>query len=54
MSNSDYNSVNKIISVLPTKTSEAGCLDVTGVDDISLVDVVTLNSKNWNLLNVGH
>ena len=54
MNNSDYNSVNKIIKVLPTRTSEAGCLDVTGVDDISLIDEETLNSKNWVLSNVGH
>ena len=51
MTNSDYNSVNKIIAVLPTRT---GYLDITGVDDISLVDEETLNSKNWTLSNVGH
>jgi hypothetical protein len=54
MNNSDYNSVNKIIKVLPTRTSKAGYLDVTGVDDISLIDEETLNSKNWVLSNVGH
>ena len=53
MNNSDYNSVNKIISQLPTRTSVAGLLDITGVDDISLVDEETLSSKNWALLNVG-
>ena len=52
MNNSDYNSVNKIIAVLPTRT--AGYLDITGVDDISLVDEETLNSKNWALSNVRH
>ena len=54
MNNSDYNSVNKIISQLPTRTSVAGLLDIAGVDDISLVDKETLNSKNWALSNVGH
>ena len=54
MTNSDYNSVNKVIGSLESKTSEVGCLDITGVDDISLVDEETLNSKNWALLNVGH
>ena len=54
MNNSDYNSVNKIISQLPTRTSVAGLLDITGVDDISLVDEETLNSKNWALSNVRH
>ena len=53
MNNSDYNSVNKIIAVLPTITSGASYLDITGVDDISLVDEETLSSKNWALLNVG-
>ena len=54
MTNSDYNSVNKVIESLESKTSVPGCLDITGVDDISLVDEETLNSKNWALLNVGH
>ena len=54
MNNSDYNSVNKIIAVLPTITSGASYLDITGVDDISLVDEETLSSKNWALSNVGH
>ena len=48
------NSVNKVIESLEPKTSGAGCLDITGVDDISLVDEETLNSKNWALSNVGH
>ena len=39
---------------LEPKTSVAGLLDITGVNDISLVDEETLNSKNWVLSNVGH
>ena len=54
MTNSDYNSINKIIASLESKTSRYGLLDVTGVDDISLVDEETLNSKNWALSNVEH
>ena len=54
MNNSDYNSVNKIIAVLPTITSGASYLYITGVYDISLVDEETLSSKNWALSNVGH
>ena len=55
MNDSDYNSVNKIISELPTRASDSmGTLNINGVDDISLVDESALNSKNWALSKVGH
>jgi hypothetical protein len=51
MNNSDYDSVNKIIAQLPTRTADnLGILDVTGVDDISKVDVATAEAKHWNII----
>jgi surface protein len=53
MKNSNSTSINKLISLLPTRTSALiSSLDVTGVDDISLVDESTLNTKYWILINV--
>jgi surface protein len=50
MNNSDYNSVNKIIAELPTKSSNSmGTLNITGVDNINQVDEATANSKYWLL-----
>jgi hypothetical protein len=50
MQNSDYSSVNKIISVLPTRTTDSmGTLNITGIDDISQVDTATAQSKYWNI-----
>lgn len=52
MNNSDYNSVNKIIAELPTRTSDSiSALNIIGVDDISQVDTVTLNSKCWTIIS---
>ena len=53
MNNSDYNSVNKIIAELPTRTTDSmGTLDIVGVDDKSQVDVTTAYSKYWNITNL--
>ena len=50
MNNSDSDSVNKIISELPTKTTDSiGTLYVGGIDDISQVDTATAQSKYWNI-----
>lgn len=51
MNNSDYTSVNKIITNIESKTSEAiGTISITGVDNISKVDTTTANSKYWNII----
>ena len=51
MNNSDYNSVNKIITELPTRTSDSmGTLNISRVDDISQVDIITAESKFWNII----
>ena len=47
---SNYNSVNKVISQLPTRTTDTmGTLNIAGVDDISQVDITTAQSKYWNI-----
>ena len=52
MNNSDYNSINKIISALPTRTTDSmGTLNVVGVDDFSQVDTTTASSKYWNVVD---
>ena len=52
MNNSDYNSVNKIITQLPTRTTDSiGTLNMAGIDDISQVDTTTAESKFWNVSN---
>ena len=52
MYNSDYESVNKIIAQLPTRTqSNPGSLYVLGIDDISKTDMATAESKYWNIYN---
>ncbi len=51
MKDSDYNSVNKIIAQLPTRTAESmGALNITGIDDMSQVDIATAQSKYWNVV----
>jgi len=51
MNNSDYNSVNKIIEKIPTRTSDSpGTLNIEGVDDFSQVDITTAQSKFWNVV----
>ena len=51
MNNSDYNSVNKIIEVLPNRTTDSmGTLNIAGVDNISKVDIETAESKYWNVI----
>ena len=53
MKDSDYESVNKIISQLPTRSVDnVGYLDISGVDNISQVDVTTANNKYWNVVNI--
>lgn len=52
MKNSNYQSVNKIIDNLNNRTSTtAGTLDITGVDDISKVNISTAQSKNWVVIS---
>jgi hypothetical protein len=52
MNNSDYNSVNKIVAELPTKTTDSmGTLNITGIDDVSQIDINTLNSKYWIIIS---
>ena len=52
MKNSDYNSVNKIIAQLPTRTTDSiGALNITGIDDISQVNITDANTKYWNIIN---
>ena len=52
MNNSDYNSVNKVIAQLPTRTSDSmGTLDIIGIDDFSQVDIATAESKFWTVVN---
>ena len=47
---SNYNSVNKVITELPTRTAYTmGTLNISGVDDISQVDITTAQSKYWNI-----
>lgn len=49
--NSDYTTVNKIISVLPTKTeSNPGTLILDGLDNVPELDKTTANSKHWNII----
>ena len=50
MTDTDYNSINKIITELPTRTADSyGTLNVTGVDNYNNVNVNTANSKYWNI-----
>lgn len=50
MNNSDYDSVNKIITELSTRTSDSiGTLNISRVDDISQVDIITAESKFWSI-----
>ena len=52
MNDSDYNSVNKVIAQLPTRTNDSmGTLNIIGIDDISQVDITTAESKLWNIIN---
>lgn len=49
--NSDYNTVNMIISALPTKTNTApGTLNIERIDNISQIDMATAESKFWNIV----
>jgi surface protein len=50
MQNSDYSSVNKIITELPDRrSSDPGILNITVVDDASQVNTATAQSKYWNI-----
>ena len=52
MRNSDYGSINKIISNLwGFKEGSEATLDIIGVDDFSQVDVATAQSKYWNVVS---
>ena len=49
--NSNYNTINKFISQLPTMTNESkGTLTITGVDDLSKVNTAGANEKFWNVI----
>lgn len=51
MANSNYASVNKVITELPTRTSESpGTLNIKGINDMSQVDVTTAQAKYWNVV----
>ena len=51
MKNSDYNSVNKLIGGLLTRTAASpGTLTITGIDDNSKVSTSTATSKYWNIV----
>ena len=48
--NSDSYSVNKVISLLPTKSqTNKGDLYIEGVVDLSLVNLSSAQSKHWNV-----
>jgi surface protein len=50
MNNSDSDSVNRIISELPTRPSDStGVLNIAGIDDMSQVDAITVQTKYWNI-----
>jgi surface protein len=50
MNNSNYNSINIIISILPTKTIDAaGNLSIIGVDDLSQVNSIDATNKYWTV-----
>jgi len=50
MSNSDYNSVNKIIEQLPTRTQDGpGYFFLSYIDDMAKVDTESSASKYWNI-----
>jgi surface protein len=50
MKNTNYTSVNKIISYLPIReSSNCGTLNISGVDNINNVDIATANSKYWTV-----
>jgi surface protein len=52
ISNSDYNSINKVIEQLPLKTSDSmGVLYIADVDDYDQINIATANSKYWNTEN---
>ena len=51
MMNSNYTSINKLISLLDSKTvNNYGILKITGVDNIDLIDNNLALSKNWNIV----
>lgn len=53
MKNTNYTSVNKVISDLPTRTTDSpGTLNIEGIDDFSQVDITTAQSKFWNVVGV--
>ena len=52
MENSYADSINKIINKLVTKTADnPGTLDISGVDDLALVNAELAQSKFWNISN---
>lgn len=51
MNNSDFNSVNKIIAQLLTRTNDSmGALNISGIDNISKVNIEIAKSKYWNII----
>jgi surface protein len=52
MKNSNSTSINKVIDVLPTRTSSAkGSLTITGVSDSTKVSTSSATSKYWTVTN---
>jgi hypothetical protein len=52
INNSDHDSVNIIISELPTRTADSmGTLNIAGVVDISQVNIGAAQAKYWNIIN---
>lgn len=51
MKNSNAKSVNNIISLLLTRTTDSpGTIDITGIDDINQVNITTAESKFWDIV----
>ena len=52
MNKSNYNSVNKILAVLPTRTADSmGTLKIVEIDDYSQIETTTAQSKFWKVID---
>ena len=55
MKNSNVKSVNNIISLLPTRTTDSpGTIDIAGIDDINQLNTTAAESKFWNVTLEGY
>jgi surface protein len=50
MNDSDYISVNKVISQLPELNTNSGKLSIKRIDVLENVNIDTASSKNWNVV----